>query len=235
MASTNPQEITVKGRISFPVWTYDQAVARDAKSKFPKKDKNDIRPGFDLLLTQVQATKLIDHLRNVFLPWCIEQEKLGDKGKSKLTSAQVKKLTKILDEAEWDVDGIIGLIKPVHELTAELAPEAVLSLKVNGMKGRDLNQKAVVKSKDDLNPLDDRNDDIVLPPRGEIMDLDRTKLEIYPGAYVAATINLFAFTGANVGITASTGSVIFLDHRDRFGGGGDTIDEDDIFLDDDED
>lgn len=235
MASTNPQEITVKGRISFPVFTYDQAVARDAKSKFPKKDKNDIRPGFDLLLTQTMLEKLTTHLRDVFLPWCIEQEKLGDKGKSKLTAAQAKKITKIIDEGDYEVDQVVGLIRAVHETTAELAPEAVATLKVNGMKGRDLNLKAVVKSTDDLNPLDDRNDDIILPPRGEIMDLDRTKLEIYPGAYVAATINLFAFTGANVGITASTGSVIFLDHRDRFGGGGETIDEDDIFLDDDED
>jgi len=231
VASDNPQNVTLKGRISFPAFTYAEALKRDAKSNFPKPDKADVRPGFDLLLTQAQADKLVTHLRDVFLPWCIEQEKAGN-NKSALTAAQAKKLLRVLDAGEWDVDGIVGLISAVHEKTAELAPEATMSVKVNGPKGQDLPRKAVVKSKDQLK---NQVDDVVIAPRGEIFPLEDTTLDIYPGAYVAATLNLFAFTGANVGITASTGAVIFVEDRDRFGGGGAVIDEDDIFLDDDED
>lgn len=226
MAEKNPQNVTIRGRLSWPVWTYDMAVARDAKSKFPKKDKADVRPGFDLLLDEVQAEKLINHLKDVFLPWCIEQEKAGNK--SALSAAQVKKLTKILDEAEWDVDGIVGLIKPVHEKSQEMAPEAVMSVKVNGFKGQDLERKAIVKDEGQLkNPVDD----IVIPARGLIMPVADTTLELYPGSVVAATLNLFAFTGANVGITASTSTAVFVADAERFGGGGSTLDEDDIFMD----
>ncbi len=229
MASTNPQNVTIKGRLSFPVFTHDEAVKRNAKSKYPKSDPAEVRPGFDLIVSDGQLAKLLDHLRNVFLPWCEEQGKKGDK--SGLTAAQVKKLLKTIDEDDWETETILGLIKGVHEKTAELAPEGRASVKVNGYRGQDLVRKAVVKDKDQLkNSLDD----VVIPPRGEIFPIEDTKLDLYPGSYVAATLNLFAFVGANVGITASTNTVIFVEDRDRFGGGGDVIDEDDIFMDDDE-
>lgn len=226
MAEKNPQNVTIRGRLSWPVWTYDEAVKRDAKSKFPKKSKDDVRPGFDLLLDEVQGEKLINHLKDVFFPWCLEMEKQS--GKSALSAAQVKKLTKILDEAEWEVDGIVGLIKPVHEKSQEMAPEAVMAVKVNGFKGQDLERKAIVR---DETQLRNNVDDVIIPERGLIMPVSDTTLELYPGSVVAATINLFAFTGANVGVTASTSTAVFVADADRFGGGGSTLDEDDIFMD----
>lgn len=232
MASTNPQELTTRGRLSYPTWTYEEALKRNASSKFPKK-ADDVRPNVQFLLTQSRADALIAHLKDVFIPWCVEQDKLGDKGKSRLTPAQAKKLTKILDEQDWEVDGVLGLIKPVYEKTAELAPEAVLQLAVNGMKGQDLGKKAIVRSESELkNPLDD----LVIPARGLIMPIADTTLELYPGANVAATLNFFAFTAAGQpGIQASTGAVIFTSDNERFGGGGGVIDEEAIFLDDGED
>lgn len=222
--SKDPQVITLRGRLSWPNFTIEQALALNAKSKFPKANDK-VRAGFTLLLEQEQLDKLVKHLTDVFLPWCVDQGK--SKERSGLTAAQAKRLQKILDEAEWDVEGIVGLIKPVHERTQELAPEAAVEVPVNGLPGRDIDQKAIVRSEDDLrNPLDD----IDIPARGMIMDIADTKFELYPGCEAVAQLNLFAFTGANVGITSSASAAIFVADNERFGGGVD-LDEDDIFMD----
>lgn len=219
----NPQNVTLRGRLSWPNLTYAQALAQNARSKFPKKDE-EVRPNFQLLLEEDQADKLVAHLRDVFLPWCKEQGKA--KEKSGLEDKHVKKLLRVLDDADWETEGILGLIKPVHEKTAELAPEAVMAVQVNGFRGQDLELKAVVRSEDDLrNPIDD----FVIPARGAVLPIEDTNLELYPGAVVAAQLNLFAFVGANVGITASTPTVVFVRDAERFGGGG-GLDEEDLFM-----
>lgn len=223
-ATKDPQSILIRGRLSWPKFTYAEALKQNASSKFPKKDE-DVRPNFQLLLDETQADKLVTHVRDVFLPWCVEQGK--NKDKSGLTEAQAKKITKVLDEADWEVDGVMGLIKPVHEKTKPLAPEAVMSVPVNGFKGQDLTLKAIVRSESELaNPTDD----LIIPERGMILPVADTTHELYPGSIVAAELNLFAFVGANVGITASTSDVVFIRDADRFGGGG-GIDEDELFMD----
>lgn len=224
MANQDPQTVTIRGRLSWPVFTVAEAIKRNATSKYPKKDE-DIRPTFSLLLDQVQADKLVTHLVDTFLPWCVEQGKNNDK--SGLTDAQAKKILKALEAADWEVDGVLGLIKPVHEKSQALAPEAVMSVTVNGRKGRDLELRAIVRNESELaNPVDD----VIIPDRGQIMALAETTHELYPGSIVAAQLNLFAFTGANVGITASTGIAIFVNHAERFGAGFE-IDEDEVFMD----
>jgi hypothetical protein len=226
VATANTQNVTIRGRLSFPCWTYEQAVKQDAKSKFPAKTQDDIRPKFELLLDDAQGSKLVAFVRDTFLPWCEEQGKT--KQKSGLTPAQVKKLTKVLDEADWEVEGILGLIKPVSEKTAELAPEAVMTVTVKGYKGSDITKKAVVRSESDLrNPAED----LIIPERGLIMPLADTNLDLYPGSIVASTINLYAFVGANVGITATGDTAVFVADAERFGGGGAQLDEDQIFMD----
>lgn len=226
---TDPQNITIRGRLSWPNWTYADALKQNVKSKFPKKD-DEVRPSFNLLLTQARTQRLVTHLTDVFLPWCAEQEKNG--GKSGLSAAHIKKLNRILADQDWEADGVMGLIYNVHEKTKELAPEAVSSVKVNGFKGRDLDLQAVVKSEADVKAP---ADDLIIPDRGLILPVNDTKLELYPGSVVAATINLFAFVSANQpGITANTSTAIFVEHDDRFGGGGALIDEDSVFMDDDE-
>ena len=220
------QNLTLRGRLSWPTFTYAQALVRNSKSEYPKAPE-DVRPTFSLLLNEQQADKLITHLKDVFIPWGVEQSKRGEK-RSPISPAHAKKLIRILDERDWEADGVLGLIKPVHPKTVELAPEAVLTLAVNGFKGRDLVTKAIVRSVDDLaNP----HSDVEIPERGVVMPLNATNLELYPGSVVGATINLFAFTAAgNPGITAGTGEVVFIEHADRFGGGGGT-DEDELFMD----
>lgn len=223
-ATKDPQSILIRGRLSWPQFTYAQALKQNAGSKFKKNDE-DVRPNFQLLLDEVQAEKLVTHLKDVFLPWCIEQGKA--KEKSGLTEAQVKKMVKVLDEADWEVDGILGLIKPVHEKTQPMAPEAVMSVPVNGFKGQDLEVKAIVN---DESQLKNSVDEVIIPERGLILPINDTNLEAYPGAVVAAQLNLFAFVGANVGITASTRTVVFVADADRFGGGGSDLDEDELFM-----
>lgn len=67
-------------------------------------------------------------------------------------------------------------IKALSEKSAELAPEAVASLKVNGMRGQDLVLKAVVNSEDEL-VIPDEN--ILAYPI--IQPINRTVHELSPG------------------------------------------------------
>ena len=54
---------------------------------------------------------------------------------------------------------------------------------------------------------------------------------MYPGCFVAATLNLYGFlSGKKPGFSASASTAIFKADGDRFGGGVD-FDEDEIFLD----
>ena len=117
-------------------------------------------------------------------------------------------------------------IKALSEKSAELAPEAVASLKVNGMRGQDLVLKAVVNSEDEL-VIPDEN--ILAYPI--IQPINRTVHELYPGSLAAATLNLYSFVSGKLpGFSASTGTVIFKADAERFGGGI-AVDEDEIFAD----
>ena len=59
----------------------------------------------------------------------------------------------------------------------------------------------------------------------------QTVHSMYPGCFVAATLNLYGFlSGKKPGFSASASTAIFKADGDRFGGGVD-FDEDEIFLD----
>ena len=54
---------------------------------------------------------------------------------------------------------------------------------------------------------------------------------MYPGAYVAVTLNLYAYhNGKLPGFSAGASVAVFKADGERFGGGT-TVDEDEIFLD----
>lgn len=225
MATERPKDITIRGRLSWPKFTMPEALAFNRTSEHPRKD-DEVRPHFHLLLDEVQQDKLIEYISDEFLPWCAAQEKAGEKA-SALTDGQVKKLKKIMADKDWETDNIMGLLYPVKEKTAELAPEAVVSLKVNGMRGQDIVRKAIVRSTDELA---NQVDDIVIPSRGTVLDEKDTVHELYPGSYVAAQLNLYAFVSAGTpGITASGPTAVFVGDGERFGGGG-GLDEDDLFM-----
>lgn len=223
MAAKNPKTVTIYGRLSFPNFNYQQAVARNAKSKFPK-DAADVTPDFNLLVEQPQLDKLVAHLRQEFLPFCLEQGKQGAKGG--LDDKQVAKLLKQLDDADWETQPPYIPIKSVPEKTQDLAPEAVASVKVVGNKGVDIELKAIVNSEDELIVPDP--DQLTWPV---IKPIGQTVHQMYGGCYVAATLNLYAFVSGKLpGYSASAGVAVFKADGERFGGGV-TVDEDEIFLD----
>ena len=70
--------------------------------------------------------------------------------------------------------------------------------------------------------------------RPTIVPLEKSVFQMYAGAYVAATLNLFAFESSSTinGISAGASTAVYLGNLEgeRFGGGVD-LDEDDIFMD----
>ena len=221
----NPKTVTIYGRLSFPNFLYAQAVQRNQKSQFPKADPAEVTPDFNLLVEQAQLDKLVTHIKTVFLPYCLEQSNKGEK-RDALTQAEVDRIVKLIDSGDFDAQPPYISIKPVPEKTAELAPEAVASIKVNGNRGADIEQKAIVNSEDELVVPDP---DVLSYPI--IRPINQTVHSMYGGCYVAATLNLYAFiSGKLPGFSASASVAVFKADGDRFGGGT-SVDEDEIFAD----
>lgn len=138
-------------------------------------------------------------------------------------------------EADQLLDGIKNSLdsqtfntpfKPIHEKTAPLAPEAVAAVKVIGTKGTDMELKAIVNSEDELAVPDP---DLLNFP--VIKPINQTVHSMYPGCYVAVTLNLYAYhNGKHPGFSAGANVAVFKADGERFGGGV-TIDEDEIFAD----
>jgi hypothetical protein len=229
MANDNPKNVTIYGRLSFPAFTHKEAVAKNKKSNFVAADEADVKPEFNLLIEQSQLDKLRDHLRNVFLPYVQEQYAKDPKTKDALDPKVVKRILDKLESEDWEGTPILP-IKVLSEKNAESAPETVASVKVVGSKGVDITLKASVYSEDQLAVPDP---DILTYP--VLKNLSETVFSMYAGAYVAATLNLFAyFSSASVnGISAGANVAVYRGNMEgaRFGGGVD-VDEEDIFLDD---
>lgn len=224
MGAKNPKTVTIYGRLSFPNFQYAQAVARNSKSQFPK-DAADVTPDFNLLVEQTQLDKLVNHLKNEFFPYCLEQSNKGEK-RDALVQKDIDKLVKLLDSGDFESQPPYISIKPVPEKTAPLAPEAVANVKVIGNKGIDIELKAIVENEDQLAVPDP---DLLVYPA--IKPINQTVHQMYGGCYVAATLNLFAFiSGKLPGFSASASTAVFKADGERFGGGV-SVDEDEIFMD----
>lgn len=224
MAPKNPKTVTIYGRLSFPNFLYQQAVARNAKSQYAK-DAAEVSPDFNLLVEQAQLDKLTDHVLNVFLPYCLEQSNKKEK-RDALTKAEVDRITKLIKSGDFEAQPPYIPIKVVPAKTVVLAPEAVANVKVTGNKGIDIECKAIVNSEDELLVPDP--DQLTFPV---IKPIGQTVHTMYGGAYVAATLNLYSFiSGKLPGFSASASVAVFKADGDRFGGGT-TVDEDEIFAD----
>jgi len=220
----NPKTVTIYGRLSFPNFCYQQAVVRNQMSQFPKAPE-DVTPDFNLLVEQAQLDKLVTHVRDVFLPYCLAQSVAGEK-RDALTQAEVDRILKLIDSGDFEAQPPYICIKAVPEKTRELAPEAVASIKVAGNRGVDVELKAIVNSEDELAVPDP---DILTFP--VIKPIGQTVHNMYGGCYVAATLNLYAFIkGKLPGFSASASTAVFKADGDRFGGGV-SVDEDEIFAD----
>lgn len=220
----SPKIVTIYGRLSFPNFGYQQAVTRNLKSKFPK-DPADVTPDFNLLVEQPQLDKLVTHLRDTYFPFVVQRKAAGEE-KDALTQAEVDRIFKIIDSGDFDAQPPYIAIKAIGEKTAQLAPEAVASIKIVGNKGIDIDQLAVVNSEDELLvPDPDQLKYPVIKPIGQ------TVHQMYGGCYVAATLNLYSFiSGKLPGFSASASAAVFKADGDRFGGGM-AVDEDEMFMD----
>jgi hypothetical protein len=224
MAAKNPKTVTIYGRLSFPNFNYQQAVARNAKSQYAK-DAADVAPDFNLLVEKPQLEKLIAHVKDEFIPYCIEQSNKGEK-RDALTQAEADRILKLIDAEDWEAQPPYIPVKPVPAKTMDLAPEAVANIKISGNKGVDIECKAIVNNEDELLVPDP--DQLTFPV---IKPIGQTVHQMYGGCYVAATLNLYAFiSGKLPGFSASASVAVFKADGERFGGGT-TVDEDEIFLD----
>jgi hypothetical protein len=225
MAPKNPKTVTIYGRLSFPVFTAQEAYAKSQGGKYPAKSVAEAKPDFQLLVDKAQLDKLMTHVEQVFFPYCVEQGEKGEK-RDVLTKAEVKKLLDGINN-ELDDQMFNTPVKPVHEKTAPLAPEAVAAVKAIGNAGVDMELKAIVNSEDELLvPDPDQLTFPVLKPIGQ------TVHSMYPGCYVAATLNLYAYHNdpKRPGFGAGVSVAVFKADGDRFGGGS-SVDEDEIFAD----
>jgi hypothetical protein len=226
MATDNPKTVTIRGRLSFPRLTMAEAIAANPSSKFPKKDE-DIAPEFSLLVEPAQLDKLKDHLLNVFLPYTEAQFAAGEK-RDAFDPKQLKKVRDLIESGDWADQPPYIPIKVISEKSQDRAPECVASIKVSGNKGSDIAVKATVHSEAELAIPDP---DLLTFP--VIKPINETVHSVYPGAYFAVTLNLFAYVGNLPGVSASASTIVYRGDMkgDSFSGGTD-IDEDDIFLDD---
>lgn len=220
----SPKVVTIYGRLSFPTWTAQQAYERSLKGTYPAADVASASPDFNLLVEQGQLDKLMKHIEGTFLPYCIEQSAKGEK-RDVLDASEVKKLVEGLHGPLED-QTFNTPVKPVHMKTADSVPEAVASIKCIGNKGTDLELKAIATSEDELSVPDP---DIIQFPC--VLPINKTVHSMYPGAYVATTLNLYAYhNGKHPGFSAGASVAVFKADGDRIGGGV-SVDEDEIFLD----
>lgn len=224
MASDKRKNVTVYGRLSFPVWTAKEAYDRSQGSQYPAKEISEAKPNFMLLLEQPQLDKLQAHILNEFFPYCLEQSTGGQKS-DVLDAKEIKDLTKQVKGP--DFDGVYNTpLKNVHEKSKELAPECVASLKVLGNAGVDIELKAIVNDESELVVPDP---DILSWP--VVKPIGSSVHSMYPGALVAVTLNLYAYhNGKLPGFSAGASVAVFKANADRFGGGV-SVDEEEIFLD----
>ena len=234
MATANPKSVTIRGRLSFPRFTHKEAVANALKSNIPAiaakaaSNPEDISPEFNLLIEQDQLDKLVEHIRDVFLPYVNDQFAKKEK-RDALDPKVVAKILKKMEDGDYEAVAPHLPMKEMSEKNKESAPECVVGVKITGNKGRDITLKARVDSEDQLAIPDA---DLLQFP--VLKNLSETVFEMYPGAYVGATLNLFAFfSSASVnGISAGASTAVYLGNLEgeRFGG-GDTVDEDALFMD----
>ena len=223
MTSTNPKQVTIQGRLSFPSWTAKEAYDLSLKGQYPAKDAADAAPHFQILVNDSQWQKFFDHATKVFLPYCAEQYAKGEK-RDALSTAEVTALSDGLTDLENQTFNTPA--KPVHEKTQLLAPEAVATIKAIGPKGGEIEQRAIAWSEADLAVPDP--DQLTWP---KVYPIGQTIHSMYPGAYVTATLNLYAYhNGKHPGFSAGVAACVFKRDMDRFGGTV-AIDEDEVFLD----
>ena len=231
MATTpDPKNVTIRGRLSFPRFKHAEAVAFAANSQFDKiKPADQIASSFTLLLEPDQKDKLLKHITDVYLPYAAEQHKNGEKRDGALDPKLISKIEKWIEAGDLTDAPPFMPIKAINEKYQDQTPECVARVDIKGPKAGDVLLKARVENETQLVVPDP--DQLSFPV---IKPLEQTVFEMYPGAYVAATLNLFSWAAstANFGVGAGANVAVYMGNLDgeRLGGGTD-VDENDIFMD----
>lgn len=221
---SNPKVVTVRGRLSFPSWTAQEAYDRSQSGEYPFKSVAEAKPEFSLVLEQPQVDKLVTKIVDEFLPYCVQQHEKDEK-KDRLAPDEAKALAE--QAQKHDGSGIYNTpFKKVSDKTLELAPETAGVIKIIGPTGGNFELKAVAWKEEELDPVDP---DILKFP--VIVPINETVHQMYPGCYVAVTINLYAYhNGKHPGFSAGATVAVFREDGERFGGGV-SVDEDEMFMD----
>ena len=224
MPDSTAKNGTYTGRLSFPTLTAKAAYDLSLRGSYPAASEDVASPSFQLLLTQPQLDTFIAQ-GEAFLAECVANEAAGAK-KDALTQVEA-------DFLLADIKGDLAAqryntpLKAVSDKTAELAPEAVATLKVIGPKGGAIQVKAIAKSQKDIAPTSDH-----IWTKPVILNIEETVHELYAGCVAKVTVNLYSYkNGKNPGFSAGGSIVVFSADGDRFGGGN-ALDEDSMFLDD---
>ena len=220
----SPKNVTVYGRLSFPSWTPAEAYALSLKGSYPDASEAESVPHFNLVLDQAQFDKVKKHAEEVFLPYCAEQTKAGEK-KDALKPGEVKQLIDTIN-GDLDAQTLNTPFKVVSEKTADLVPDGVAVVKAMGSRGTAIQQFAIVNDEDELAVPDP---DILSFPL--VKPINETNHTMYPGCYVSATLNLYAYrNGKHPGFSAGANAAVFKMDGESFSGGT-AIDFDEIFVD----
>lgn len=215
------------GRSSYPALTAQQAFDQSQRGQFPAKSLEEAAPNLNLLVTDTQKKRVEDYLIKEFLPFCVEQYKVGNKEKYAMPQEDVDKLIAAIQgdpaNAEYNIP-----FKILSDKSAELAPEAVGVVKVMGAKGTDFVLKAAVHNENEL--ADPMSDVLKFPC---ILPLEETTHEFYPGCVIGLKVVAYSYyNGKRPGVSLSADTLVWRADADRFGGGAGDVDEDEFFLND---
>lgn len=220
----NPKIVTIYGRLSFPTFTAEAAYDRSQKGDYPAKDVASAKPDFQLLVEPAQLEKFRNHIVNTFLPHTAELKAEGN-DKAGFTAKEIKDLTEQINDPQFD-GNFNTPFKPVHEKSADKAPECVATVKCIGNAGEDITLKAIVNDESELLVPDP---DLIKFP--VVKPIGQTVHSMYAGAYVAVTINLYSYhNGKLPGFSAGATTAVFKADAEGFSGGV-AVDEDAIFED----
>lgn len=233
MPDTTFKKHNVRGAVTYSQFTMPEALAQNAKSD-PKYKKTDdkVAPTVQLLLDQAQLDKIIAHIVDTYLPEAVRRHNAGE-SRDAFDAKMAKKIETAITSGQandWDVAPPHLPVKKVYAKTLEAAPWAVGTLRFAGTVGKDIEQLARVNNESELKvPDPDVLDYPILRPIGQTIH------ELYPGAWAYATLNLSGFnmSATNYGISAYANTIVFLEDRDRLGGGV-AFDAEDVFMDDDD-
>lgn len=226
MAPADFKKLNIRGAITYSQFTMAQAKANNERSSYPDPEDR-IAPSVQLLLDETQYERVRTHIIDVYLPEAVARAKAKEK-KDAIEQKYADRIKANLENRELEGPPYL-LVKEVYAKSVEAVPWAVATLKFKGTAGRDIEKLARVNDESELRVPDPNA--LTFPT---VRPIDETVHELYPGAWAYATLNLSGyFTSAgSYGISAYSNSVVFLENRDRLGGGGGVLDTEDIFLDD---